>query len=501
MHENSEYYRELFQSSTVAVVTLGPDAVVRHHTPTAGKMLAGPGADLVGELFPSLFMPDAQEAVDSFLRRVAQADRGESAFIEAGCALGDGDERFIEMTSSNLLGSTHVGGIVLNLVDRTELRRALVLADRRARVDELTGLANRTSIEEEFRALFRANPDRPVVVALFDLDSFKGINDRFGHSVGDRVLRSVAHHLSAALEDSGTVARLGGDEFLALLPDVDVVQASGLLDMANRAIRLPVDGTGLHVTASCGAASSSSARGWSDLLKLADVTLYQAKEGNKGGVCFYREGQLGWEQRRKSEHEALLDAERRVAELKSDVVRLARETRSDQRTGLLNDAAFAADHAAQHLLAAHRGETYALVLCDIDFFGKYNTRYLYQPANETLRCVADALKKGCRPEDLVYRYGGEELTILLPRTSLPVARERAEQLRTAVERLAIPHEARPEPHIVTVSVGVAECSPHRGGTTRGVIDAANRALVRAKESGRNRVVIAGDEENNGPPAS
>jgi len=77
-------------------------------------------------------------------------------------------------------------------------------------------------------------------------------------------------------------------------------------------------------------------------------------------------------------------------------------------------------------------------------------------------------RRGAGPKNLGYRYAGDELTILLPCTSLPVARERADQLRAAVEMLAIPHEARPELHIVTVSVGIAECNPHRGGTTRGV---------------------------------
>ena len=144
MQEDSGFFRELVESSTVAVVVVGSDAVVRYHTQTASRMLVGPNSDLVGQLFPLLFTPDAQESVDSFLRRVALADCGASTFIEVTCALGDGDERSIEMTAVNLLGSPEVEAIVLNLADRTELRRALALADRRARVDELTGLANRT---------------------------------------------------------------------------------------------------------------------------------------------------------------------------------------------------------------------------------------------------------------------------------------------------------------------------------------------------------------------
>jgi diguanylate cyclase (GGDEF)-like protein len=91
----------------------------------------------------------------------------------------------------------------------------------------------------------------------------------------------------------------------------------------------------------------------------------------------------------------------------------------------------------------------------------------------------------------VYRYGGEEMTVLLPRTSLPDASSLAERLRLAVAQLALPHENRPDPtKIVTVSAGVAACNPGMGATTREVVDAANRALVVAKASGRNRVEVS-----------
>ena len=170
------------------------------------------------------------------------------------------------------------------------------------------------------------------------------------------------------------------------------------------------------------------------------------------------------------------------------MVRLEHETRFDRRTGLHNAAAFEEDLAKLHGLAAQRGETYGIVLCDIDFFHRYNERYLYQPANLTLRRVSDALKAACRAGDVVYRYGGEEMTVLLPRTSLPNASDLAERLRLAVAQLAIPHENRPDPTaIVTVSVGVAACVPGTGASPREVVDAANRALIVAKASGRNRV--------------
>jgi diguanylate cyclase (GGDEF)-like protein len=375
-------------------------------------------------------------------------------------------------------------------VDRTEVRRALDLAERQARYDSLTGLLNRRAFDEHGQALFRSPGAGSGLVAMFDIDHLKAINDANGHRVGDQVLRCAAERISAVLAGSGSVARVGGDEFAALLPDIDPTKARHLLGVACRAISMPLDGLDLRVTATCGVASSAMAKHWPGLLQRAELALYEAKRSKRGGVYFYRGDQPGWDQRRWREREALLAADKTVVALKSDVVRLEQKTRHDQRTALLNAAAFEEDLPALHSLASHLGETYSIVLCDIDFFHRYNVRYLYQPANVTLRKVADAIKKACRPGDDVYRYGGEEVIITLRRTSLSDAGHIAERVRCAVAELAIPHENRPDPHIVTISVGVAECDPNAGLTGAAVVDDANRALIVAKQSGRNRVAIS-----------
>ncbi|MGA7987152.1 MAG: diguanylate cyclase [Candidatus Dormiibacterota bacterium] len=489
MVQNSGFYRDIIESSTAAVVVVGADAAVRYHTPEAGRLLAGSTADLVGMLFPALFAPGAQDSVDSFLRRVTGAGADESISMEAACLIRDGDERTIEMTAMNLLESSEVGGVVINLVDRTELRRALDLAEREARFDPLTGLFNRRSFDEHGQALFSSPGARRWLVALFDMDNLKPINDAYGHQVGDQVLRCAAERLSTVLGSFGPVARLGGNEFAALLPDIDAAKARHLLEAACRAISMPLDGIDLVVTATCGVASSTMAKHWPGLLHRTDAALYEAKSTKRGGVYFYRGDEPGWDQRRWREREARLAAEKTVVALKSDVVRLEQETRHDQRTALLNAAAFEEDFQALHALAGRLGETYSIVLCDIDFFHKYNARYLYQPANVTLRTIADAIRTACRPGDDVYRYGGEEVIITLRRTGLSDAGHVAERVRSAVAELAIPHENRPDPHIVTISVGVAECDPSAGLTGAAVVDAANRALIVAKQSGRNRVAI------------
>jgi len=97
------FYREVVESSAVAVVVVGADAVVRHHTEEVGRMMIGPNADLVGKLFPSLFTADTQTQVDACIRKATAADANVRTTVEATCALRKNDERSIEITAVNLL--------------------------------------------------------------------------------------------------------------------------------------------------------------------------------------------------------------------------------------------------------------------------------------------------------------------------------------------------------------------------------------------------------------
>jgi diguanylate cyclase (GGDEF)-like protein len=468
------------------MVVVGIDAVVRHHTLAAALTLRGADEDLVGQLFPSLFLGRSQEGVDAFLRRLV-VERIEITPIEATCLTAAGDLRSIEIAGVNLVDSPEVGGLVISLADRTEARRELEDANRKANFDPLTGLINRRSFEEFANELFKDGVAHPAFVAVFDVDQMKAFNDSQGHKVGDDVLRSVAERLSTTIGTAGTVARIGGDEFGVVLPDVNRETARDLLEAACLAIQAPIEGTDRRASATCGVALSTMARHWPGLMHRADAALYEGKRTKPGSVFFFRGDEPGWEQQRQRDREALLAAEQALVDLRSDVERLEHENRHDKRTGLLNAAAFDVDLTSLHALAAQEGTTYAIVLCDIDFFHNYNLRYLYQPANVTLRRVADAINAACRPGDLVYRYGGEEMVITLRHTALDEACEVGERVRASVEALALPHDSRPDPQVVTISVGVAAANCTIGATAAGVVDTANRALIAAKGAGRNRV--------------
>ena len=167
-----------------------------------------------------------------------------------------------------------------------ELHRTLDDERRRARVDALTGIANRAAFDERFaQEVARcARGGGTVSVLLWDLDHFKAINDRFGHRVGDGVLREVAHCLVRELRAEDFVARIGGEEFATLLIGATVDQAlqrAEELRAAIAALKLHVNGTPVHVTVSCGATEIRGDDTAESLFDRADAALYRAKESGR----------------------------------------------------------------------------------------------------------------------------------------------------------------------------------------------------------------------------
>ncbi|MFV3130415.1 diguanylate cyclase domain-containing protein [Niveispirillum sp. KHB5.9] len=138
----------------------------------------------------------------------------------------------------------------------------------------------------------------------------------------------------------------------------------------------------------------------------------------------------------------------------------------------------------------------SLVLADVDHFKRYNDFYGHQAGDDCLRAVAGALAGSVRRAgDLAARFGGEEFAILLPGADADAARTVAEKLRRTVVSLALPHAARPDADLVTISAGAATLPPSPGGDVDALlvslVAAADQALYRAKADGRNRVAVAG----------
>ncbi len=170
------------------------------------------------------------------------------------------------------------------------LRDARSQAARAGRLDDLTGLANRTLFERRLaQAIEVGRRNRTVVAVLYlDLDGFKGLNDRHGHASGDRFLRDAAEAISACVRQSDTAGRLGGDEFGIIVSNL--VREADASKVAIQLLRaLEELGQTVGVTASIGIASfPRDGLCVEDLLKNGDYAMYQAKAAGRGRYEFFR---------------------------------------------------------------------------------------------------------------------------------------------------------------------------------------------------------------------
>ncbi len=172
--------------------------------------------------------------------------------------------------------------VISELVYALRVTRDLVHDE--ARTDALTGLLNRRAFyeraKEEIARVRRSGA--PLTLAYLDVDDFKGVNDRFGHDTGDRVLVALGRALSRSVRDGDVVARLGGDEFAVLFPEADEEAISALSAQLETAAALELGALGISVGFSIGLASwADSLEGLDDFLRSADSGMYRVKARRK----------------------------------------------------------------------------------------------------------------------------------------------------------------------------------------------------------------------------
>ena len=190
---------------------------------------------------------------------------------------------FIDQTFSVLI---YVGLVAMTL---EEAQRQMQVA---ATTDSLTGLANRRGLEERAIAIIGAGQrlQRPMAVLIVDIDHFKSINDRYGHSCGDMVLKQFAERLPKAIKRRQDVlARWGGEEFVAVLHDTSLEDAVHVAEQLCRVVEetpFEVDGNRITMTASVGVAPLRNDQPHLEqALHIADAGLYEAKRSGRNRIC------------------------------------------------------------------------------------------------------------------------------------------------------------------------------------------------------------------------
>ncbi|MER3421434.1 MAG: diguanylate kinase, partial [Chloroflexota bacterium] len=284
-------FRSLVQNSSDLVLVLSPDATIQYVSPSVERLMGFDPGTLLGRSAFTWVHPDDVSSARLMLHR--RLTRPDSPLIPIVYRVRhrDGSWRFMEILSTNLLHEPSVGGIVVNMRDVTERETLQQELARLAFTDALTGLPNRTMFMERLRrALPRARPNRLAVLFL-DLDGFKVINDSLGHATGDALLRVVAQRLTACGSARDLVARFGGDEFALLLPAVRGPRHA--LRRAEQIIEalchpFPVEGREFFISASIGVTVTRAQQVSTDeLLREADIALYQAKTGGKARAVLF----------------------------------------------------------------------------------------------------------------------------------------------------------------------------------------------------------------------
>ena len=163
----------------------------------------------------------------------------------------------------------------------------------------------------------------------------------------------------------------------------------------------------------------------------------------------------------------------------------------DALTGIANRRRFDESLRTEWRRAARNIMPVSLLMFDVDHFKAYNDQYGHGAGDDCLRLIGEALQRAeLRPGDFVARYGGEEFAVILPSCHSAGARAIAERIRVVIEGLQIQHEHSSCAPVVTVSIGCATQKPAQGGDVSGLFLAADMALYRAKQEGRNRVCTA-----------
>lgn len=180
----------------------------------------------------------------------------------------------------------------------------------------------------------------------------------------------------------------------------------------------------------------------------------------------------------------------KTAELELANRELFETARTDALTRVGNRLRLHEDLTRLEGRADRYGHGYAVAMCDLDHFKAYNDALGHLAGDFALRSVAEIIARECRTSDAVYRYGGEELAVIMTEQTLQSAGTALERIRQAVQTAAIAHPASPTAPVVTISVGVAERRSGDASDGRDVLNRADAALYRAKSYGRNRVTLA-----------
>lgn len=300
LQQERDHNQMLLRSLGEGLLGLTQSGNVFYANPAAEQMLGRPMTELVGARLSDIFLlfdeagEQASWSVTDLLNTCA---RGESLQRDDLFLRRQSEEIAVEITANPLQPSLNSGpaqGVVVIFRDVSSRRHREKALVRKAQLDALTGLYNRSEFELLLRArIADANRNQSSVAVLYvDLDRFKAINDSCGHHVGDEVLRQAANRLRDSARETDLVARLGGDEFVMVLDSREPRRAASLVSgkiLQAFARVTDIGGSKIQVGSSIGIAIyPDDSTDPDELVKCADKAMYQAKASGRSNYRYYR---------------------------------------------------------------------------------------------------------------------------------------------------------------------------------------------------------------------
>jgi diguanylate cyclase (GGDEF)-like protein/PAS domain S-box-containing protein len=300
LRRSGDRIRAILDHVADGIITVDERLVVRSYNPAAERLFGYPAEEVIGKPFVRLIAEPSHGEIKPQLRsylRSTQSDVVVGTHETCGRRK-DGGEFPLEFNVSRLGPQRLVIG---SLRDVSERRAETEALQYQALHDPLTGLPNRTLLQERLQETLRAGDRelKPSALLLLDLDGFKSVNDTLGHEAGDRLLQDVSQRLRGVLRKADTVGRYGGDEF-AVVPwgATDVTRAVLIAEKILQAVEKPftIDDQPVNVSVSIGiAVFPQHAEDADALIRRADVAMYAAKRA-QSGFSVYSADQDGGEQ-------------------------------------------------------------------------------------------------------------------------------------------------------------------------------------------------------------
>ncbi len=292
-------YRELFDYDLDGILSLDLEGRVVSANDSCKELLGYSVGDLLGMTLERFVTPQDSERFSESFGKVAA---GEPQNVEATAVHKSANQVELHMVMVPISVEEKIVGVSIIARDVTGRQKLEEQLLHEALHDPLTGLVNRSLFADRLDHTLAklARSEAAVALLLVDLDEFKLTNDRFGHVVGDEVLKWVGDLLRSSLRPTDTAARLGGDEFAILVED-DLQTAGHAVSVAERILErfkepVLVQGRELSITASIGIAVATPAHHDrpEELMREADLAMYQAKSKGKNRCDTFDLGLVDW---------------------------------------------------------------------------------------------------------------------------------------------------------------------------------------------------------------